>query len=208
MKKIRLFLLLVILGLSAFGTPQKLDLIIFEGNEYKCFGDILEDYFVANPDKKPNIKHIISNLNRGYFATYIIKDKQLFISNLQIYGKKNYISVVKKSFPNYKNQKLDWYTGLLIIQVENITQNTDMKWPANYITYIILEINNGNLTKTKPIGYNEFVFWGTRQYMEFKKTVEYQHLVEKLRNEKKYQYDVDSIIRWGICKFTTKILAE
>ena len=198
----------MILGFSSFATPQKMDLIIFEGKEYKCFGNILEDYFGANPSKKPKIDYSYSNLDRGYFATYLIKDKQLFIKDLQIAGNKNYVSVVKKVFPEYKNQKLDWYNGFLIIQVEIVIATTDMKWPANYISYIILEISKGNLVKIKQIGYNEFNSWGERQYLEFKKTTEYKNLLEKLKNEKKYNYDVDSIIRWSICKYTSKILVE
>jgi len=207
--KIKLLLLIfMILGFSSFGTPQKMDLIIYEGKEFKCFGDILDDYFVVNPDKKPKIENIPSNLNRGYFATYLIKDKQLFVNNLQIHGGKKYISVVKKVFPGYKNHKLDWYTGLLIIQVENFNENTDKRWPANYISFIILEINQGNLIKTKPLGYKDFISFGERQYQEFKKTTEYRDLAVKIKNEKKYEANVDSIIKWGICKFSSKILVE
>jgi hypothetical protein len=68
-----LFLLFPLL--SAFATPQEPDILLFEGKEYPIYyQDLMEDYFVRNPDKKPDAGDFVRSNNwRGYIATFKIE---------------------------------------------------------------------------------------------------------------------------------------
>jgi len=97
---------------------------------------------------------------------------------------------------------------LLGVQLENYSEYSDKSKPWTYVSYLIIEIDQGNLIKTRRIDYNELNVFAEKQYIELKKTNQYKELLDKIESENKTAYKPNSLIRWNILLYTNKIMIE
>lgn len=162
---VRIFLIVALtsfLATEAFATAQIPDILIYKGEEYALFSNPLEEYFEKHPDEKPQSDVTNTALWRGYIATFEIKDNQLFIKDIEIqyYDEisDEYLwrSVIEEVFPNQKEVKVDWFTGLLVIPQGKLVNYVHMGYASTYENYILFEIDKGNLTKEKKFNHKEY----------------------------------------------------
>jgi hypothetical protein len=179
MKTFLPLILTLFLGLNVFATAQYPDKIIYNGKEYSLHSNPLEVYFEKYPHKRPQDGIMSSALWRGYVATFEVKDNQLFLKDIEIEyrdtsSKESYPykwrSVMKEVFPDQKDVKIDWLTGLLVIPHGKLVNYVHMGYGSTYKNYILLEVDKGDLKKEKQFKYKEYEKFKERQFQKFKKT--------------------------------------
>ena len=202
---------------KVFSTAQYPDKIIYKGKEYSLHSNPLENYFEKYPDKRPKGEIMSTALWRGYVATFEVKNGQLFLKDIEIEvpdttSKNSYDttweSVLSEVFPNQKNIKIDWLTGLLVIPHGKIVNYVHMGYGSTYEKYILLEFNKGDLKKEKRFKYKEYEKFKERQFQAFKKTEEYKKLKNDLRKDDNTDEFVDSFLKNFVIRYTSKILVD
>jgi len=180
MKPLLTLLLTLIIGTNLFATAQEPDKIIYKGKIYRLLSNPLEVYFKKNPDKRPQGEAMSTALGRGYIATFEVRENQLFLKDIEIEyldttskGRSNYKwrSVLKEVFPNQKDVKIDWFTGLLVIPHGKIINYVHMGYGSTYKKYTLLEINKGDLKKEKRLNHKQYEKYKERQFQAFRQTI-------------------------------------
>jgi hypothetical protein len=215
MKRVLTLLVALFSGASAFATAQSPDKIIYEGKEYALYSNPLEPYFTKNPEKRPRPQIMSSALWRGYVATFEIKDKQLFLKDIEIQysdsvsaGAYKFRSVMQDVFPGQQEVKIGWITGLLVLPHGERVNYVHMGYGSTYEKYILLEIDKGDLKNAKRLKHKEYEKFKERQFQAFKKTDEYKTLKEDL-HKKGYSEDlIDSFLKSFVTDYTSMILTD
>lgn len=217
MRTILTVVLTLFLGLNVFATAQYPDKIIYNGKEYNLNSNPLESYFEKNPDKRPKAQVMSTALWRGYVATFEVKDNQLFLKEIEIQyrdttSKESYNykwrSVINEVFPDQKEIKIDWLTGLLVIPHGKLVNYVHMGYGSTYKKYILLEFDNGDLKTEKKFDYKEYENFKEKQFQIFKKTEEYKKIKTDLQKDGSSDEFIDSFLRSFITVYTSKILTE
>jgi hypothetical protein len=210
-------LLTTIFGLTAFATAQYPDKIIYNKTEYKLHSNPLESYFDKNPDKRPKGGLMSTALWRGYVATFEIRDNQLFLKDIEIQyrdttNKDNYDykwrSVLDAVFPDQKNIKIEWLTGLLVLPQGKVVNYVYMGYGSTYQRYILLELDKGDLKKEKQFKSKEYEKFKEKQFQVFKQTDDYKKIKADLTKDGSSEEFIDSFLRSFVTDYTTKILTE
>jgi len=220
MKNMRTLLMIILtlfIGINAFATAQYPDKIIYNGKKHDLYSNPLETYFEKNPDKRPQGGIMSTALWRGYVATFKVKDNQLYLKDIEIQYRDtssnkshNYKwrSVIDEVFPDQKNIKIDWLTGLLVIPHGKLVNYVHMGYASTYKKYILLEINKGDLIKEKNFKYKEYEKFKERQFQVFKQTKEYKKVKTELQKNGNADDFIDSFLRSFVTQYTSKILTE
>ncbi|SDL86291.1 hypothetical protein SAMN05421823_108307 [Catalinimonas alkaloidigena] len=217
MKTFLTLILTLFLVVNVFATAQYPDKIIYNGKEYSLHSNPLEMYFEKYPDKRPKDGAMSTALWRGYVATFEVKDSQLFLKDIEIQyhdttSKESYpykwCSVIKEVFPDQKDIKIDWLTGLLVIPHGKLVNYVHMGYGSTYKNYILLEIDNGDLKKEKRFKYEEYEKFKERQFQVFKQTDEYKKIKADLQKDGSSDEFIDSFLRSYVTEYTSKILTE
>jgi hypothetical protein len=217
MKTILAIMLTLVSGLKVFATAQYPDKIIYIGKEYSLHSNPLETYFKMNPDKRPKGGIMSTALWRGYVATFEVKEKQLFLEDIEIQyndttSKESYPykwrSVVNEVFPGQEEIKIDWLTGLIVIPHGKLVNYVHMGYGSTYKNYILLEIEKGNLKQERRFKYKEYEKFKERQFQAFKLTEEYRKIKSDLQKDGTSDEFVDSFLRSFVTEYTSKILTE
>jgi len=218
-KKIRtllIFLLTVFFISTVFCTPQRPEIIIYKGEKYQLLYNLpMAEYFKKYPDKHPKKDFYFSTgLTRGYVSTFEIIENQLYIKDIMIiiYDPREKIvekSVMNEVFPKQRLVKIDWVTGLLVLpKGKKIADPPNYAEYPLYENYIILEIEKGILVCEKEFTYAEYEVFKEAQFEAFKKTEEYEKLKAKLTRRNSTEESINSLIRYSIIEYSTKILVE
>ncbi|MDI9312194.1 MAG: hypothetical protein QM535_18410 [Limnohabitans sp.] len=215
------FLIVTVLStffyLTTFATAQYPDRILFDGKEYNLHSNPLESYFEKNPDKRPKGGVMSTALWRGYVATFEVRDSQLFVKDIQIQywdttDKKNHDtkwkSVMTEVFPDQKNAKVDWLSGLLVLPFGKLVNYVHMGYGSTYEKYFLLEIDKGSYIKSKQFDYKEYENFKDKQFSAYKKTDEYKETKAKLKKEGSSDEFIDSFLRSFVTQYTSKILTD
>lgn len=217
MKTILTIILTVFIGLNLFATAQYPDKLIYNGKEYSLNSNPLESYFEKNPDKRPKGGVMSTALWRGYVATFEIRDSLLYVKDIQIQywdtiDKKKHNtkwkSVLNEVFPEQKEIKVDWLTGIIVLPYGDLVNYVHMGYGSTYENYILLEIDSGNLKKEKHLKYKEYEAFKERQFQEFKKTEEYKKIKADIQKDGDSDEFIDSFLRSYETNYTSKILTE
>lgn len=217
MKTVLMIILNLLIWLKVFATAQYPDNIIYNGIEYDLNSNPLEKYFKKNPDKRPNGDIMSSALWRGYVATFEIKDNQLYLKDIKIEcqdttSKESYNtiweSVINEVFPNQKEIKIDWLTGLLVIPNGELVNYVHLGYGSTYEEYILLEINKGDLKKELNFKSNEYEKFKEKQFQIFKQTKEYKKIKSDMIKEGSTDEFIDSFLKDFVTEYTSKILKD
>jgi len=216
MRKLSIFIITACLTINLFATGQIDDTLIYKGSKRYLQTYPLEQYFKKYPNKRPETKSSSTGLWRNYVATYEIRNNQLFLKDIQIMQvnykstKLSYIykSVMNKVFPNNKNIKAIWFTGLMEVTYGKVIDIPNEPYGSvTFENYIIMEINNGDLIKEKHINYKIYDEFKERQFQAFKKTDDYQKAVISLKKHH-ITKGRDNLIKESILEYTNKLLTE
>ncbi|MEM7512890.1 MAG: hypothetical protein AAF388_18320 [Bacteroidota bacterium] len=216
-KSIVIFLLATYLPHSVFSTAQIPDKLIYNGKKYALHSNPLEEYFKEFPDKRPRREVSSTALWRGYMATFIVKDNQLYLKDIEVEVRDTtsgrsfdykWISVLKEVFPEEEFKKIDWLSGLLVIPNGELVNYVHMGYASTYSNYILLELDKGNLTYEKIFGYKEYEKFKAQQFEAFKLTEDYQKIREELIGEGSSENEIDDFLRIYIISYTSKILEK
>ena len=172
--------LIVVFTSKVFGSTQNPEKVIYNGQIYNMYYIFpLEIYFDKFPDKFPKKGIRSSALQRGYIATFEIKDNQLYIKDIEVdvfYDKmknkemtlkegrpKNIkdiynrewkrVSVFNDVFPNQELVKVDWFSGRLVLSYGKVVTRS---FTPTFENYIFLEIENGNLKSEEHLTNEEY----------------------------------------------------
>ncbi len=216
MKTILTIIFAVLFGLNVFATAQQPDKLIYNGIEYNLHSNPLESYFEKNPDKRPKGGIMSTSLWRGYVATFEIRDSVLYVKDIQISyydttdnnHDKQWKSVINEVFPEKKEIKVDWLTGILVLPYGDLVNYVHMGYGSTYKNYILLEIEEGFLKNEKRYDYKEYEMFKEKQFIAFKKTDEYKKIKKELQKEGDSDEFIDSFIRSYYTEYTSKILKK
>lgn len=217
MRAILIITLTLVLGLNVFATAQYPDKIIYNGKEYSLHSNPLEAYFEKNPNRRPKSGIMSTALWRGYVATFEVKDNQIFLKDIEIKyqdttSKESYNykwrSVKNEVFPDQKDIKIDWLTGLLVIPNGELVNYVHMGYGSTSKNYILLEIDKGDLKQEKKFKYKEYEKFKEKQFQAFKQTDEYKKIKADMQKDGSSDEFVDSFLRSFVTEYTSKILTE
>jgi hypothetical protein len=171
MKTILIIQLTLLFALKVFATEQCPDTIIYNGKKYTLHSHPLYAYFENNPDKKPKVNIISSGLWRGYVATFEVKDNQLFLKDIEIMGPERdwkWQSVINEVFPDQKEIKVNWFTGLLVIPHGGKVANYfEWDYGSSNKKYLLVKIDKGDLKKEKDFKYKKYEELKKRHFQDF-----------------------------------------
>ncbi len=217
MKPLLTLLLTIFIGTNLFATAQEPDKIIYKGKLYMLFSNPLEKYFEKYPDKRPKSASMSTALWRGYIATFEVRENQLFLKDIEI----EYLdttskerteyklqSVLNEVFPNQKEVKIDWLTGLLVIPRGKMKNYVHMGYGSTFKKYTLLEISKGDLKKEKHLSYKQYEKFKERQFQAFRQTDEYLKIKNDLQKNGTPDKFIDSFLRSYIVGYTSKFLTE
>ena len=217
MKTKLILLLAIVVGSTASATMQIPDKAIYDGKEYwleRLGNFLMESYFKEYPDmhsiKATLLRPRSTALWRGYVATYEVKDRQLYLKDMEIPeytiedGNRQirWESVMDKVFPDKKPLKIDWASGLLVLEPPRGETRREI---------ILLEIDKGDIKKEKQFADSEeYKTFKAKQFQAFKKTKpdEYKKAVEETKKFGRSGNRVDDSIETFITRYSTKILVD
>ncbi|NRB47662.1 MAG: hypothetical protein HRU41_08300 [Saprospiraceae bacterium] len=195
-------------------TAQYPDKIIYEDKEYMLHSNPLEAYFELYPEKRPKPKIAITSLWRGYVATFIVKNDELYLKDIKIMtggSLKNKVwkSVLRKVFPGKKEVRVGWVTGILVIPHGKQLNYTHSGYASIYSYYILLETVKGKVTDVKRFEHDDYILFKDKQFRAFKQTEEYRQIVKELKADGGYDDDfIDSFLRNFVIDYSSKFIAN
>lgn len=199
--KILFFFLLV--PVLAFATSQMSDMLIFNGKTLRLFCNPLERYLLLNPTLRPQGKIQSTALWRGYVAEFKIVEKELILTQIKVKNRMNkdddksneWDNVIDSVFPGKSSVKLDWYSGLLIVPTGEQEDYVHMGYGSVYSSYLILEVNQGNVLSEKNVTSYDFRNFKENQFDRYKLTTEYKEELNKLKKEGDNEAFLESLIK-------------
>lgn len=209
-------LFLLVIAIASFATGQMGDKLIYKGKTLEMTSNPLEVYFKNNPSLRPKSPIIMTSLWRGYVATFELADKQIKVKDIEIMVKdsiKNpnrYIwsSVYEQVFKNSASAKLDWYTGLLVVPTGKMLQYVHMGYSSTFESYLLLEIDKGNLITEKNMTNKAYLKFKHKQFKAYQKTDEYKILKERMLKKGDSEKSIDDFLEKFIIDYTSKILTK
>ena len=178
--RILLIVLLIILGSSfVFATPQRPDILIYEGKEYPIYnGDLLRDYFIKFPERNPMDKvHWCSDLWRGYSSVFEVSDGRIYLKDIFTGDCVTRISQLKKVVPDGKPLAMDEYSGVLLAfyrQQDDVDNPYSLDFYDAFEKYSIFEVTKGTIDEVRHFDKKAWLEFRKRQVQSFKKTPEYE----------------------------------
>jgi hypothetical protein len=195
-------LMLAVPTSSAFATKQEPDKIIYEGKEYDLYTYPIKGNSSKYLEKWPESKIMSTSLWRGYVATFEVKRKALFLTDIEIlissenedgYPDFSLKSVKDQVLPEGDDQLVDSFTGILVLAY-GYGEIVEDKY--GYSNYILLEMKNGRLIGKRSLDYKQFEEFEEKQFQAYKKTDEYEQWVEELKGESMTQELIDDFLRY------------
>ena len=214
MKYISLIAIYLTLSVCALATPDIPGRIIYKGNEYFLFTNPLDFLIEMNPNMEPKIKINDSTYNLPeYYVEYEIIENQLILKdivNLDESYNKEAPSLLQNLFPNKKQVKADWFSGLLVLPYGKLINYVHMGFASTYENYKLLEINKGNLIKEMNMNSKEYEKLKEKQFAAYKKTEKYKKVIAIFKeNEGNIKDgDLDPFLKILLTDYTTLILTE
>ena len=175
------YLLLLLLSVNAFATPQRSDYLMYQGEKYRLHTNPLEELFFVKKELRPETEVRSSGNWRGYIATFSINEDYLVVSDITIAKRDpnkehSYLreSVFLKTFPNESDRKMDWFTGLLVVPLGKRTRYVHLSYASQYENYLLIRIKDGLVLESDEMNLEEYMAFKVRQFEAFKATPAYE----------------------------------
>jgi hypothetical protein len=132
-------------------TAQIPELIIIDGETHLLCEEPIEYYFQLI-NKRPSFKWPSTSLWRGYRGTWLIKNKQLYLTNLETYfdeGDNKFFNW-RILFQNCSGDiKASWYSGTLRVPQGKILKGVNIGFQNIYEKDLFLTIKNGDVISSE-----------------------------------------------------------
>lgn len=145
-------------------AAQLADVIIMEGEKMDLYSNPLEVYWTKRNKKRPKF-HKSESCWRGYVATWEIRDKQLFLTDIDasvekrfsFFGGKSVKCTLKTIFskPGRDGIKAVWFSGKLRIPRGKMTQYEHSGYDSRFEREKIITIDQGNVIKIITLDYTQ-----------------------------------------------------
>ncbi len=181
MRKLLLLVVLTLNSLSLFATEQMPEKLWYKGRMISLYNvQPMEYFFEKFSSLRPNGNRRSTALYRQYIGTYEIIDSCLVLKDIEVEifddsGDKEE-SVFKQIFPTDTLLKISWVSKLFIIPYGEASYYNEETLESKSENYLILQFENGKLTKEKDFNRKEFVAFREQQFKLFKKTAKYEEL--------------------------------
>ena len=132
-------------------TAQLKEILLYKGDKVGMATEPLSPYLKNRKDIKFSLRS--TACLRGYFGTWELRDKKLFIIALKACTDKyrNYEVNLNYLFPGENEVFADWFTGDIIVPHGKLLQYVHMGYQSIYEKEFILSFNNGILISEKKI---------------------------------------------------------
>ena len=237
MKTIITFVLFF-LSFNLFATAQSPDYLVYKGKKHMLHSNPLEEYFKEYPERKPKTTMRSSALWRGYIATFEVKDKKIVLNDIKIrVDFEKWKSVKNKVVDDYyknededeiedkvevkvtwyqefinhltrKDLVIDWFTGILVLPYGEEINYVHMGYGSTYENYILLEVEDGVITREKNLKAKEYELFKEVQFSQYKKTAEYKKTLKELSKHGNSKEFIDNFLRSFIIQYTSEFLDE
>ncbi|AWI07922.1 hypothetical protein CKA38_00405 [Ereboglobus luteus] len=194
------------------------DILIYKGEEYSLHINPLDEFFYKNPDVKlPKSSTLVisSALWRGYLATFEIKNDYFFIKNVQTLtgdgkgtAESRWKSVINDIFKETMSRRLDWFSGLLILPRGKVVDYVHLGYASTFENYTLLEIDKGKCVKERHFSTEGYSKFKKKQFKAFKKTDEYNRLINKFNEQGVSKKRAIANIRNRVVYYSKKILVD
>ena len=216
MKLISSLCLTLFLSLSAvLATAQFPDRITYKGEEYALHTNPMEAFFEKHPEKKPKTETMCTALWRGYIAWFAVTNGVLQLEDIkiQVPVKKDdssfddeFKSVLKDVCPDGKPLVIDWFSGILVLPYGELKNYIHMGYASTYENYILLEVSEGKIGREKRLNADEYDEFREKQFKAFRKTDDYNKMVEEMKKDGDSQERIDEFLRIFVVEYTSRFL--
>jgi|JI9StandDraft_1071089.scaffolds.fasta_scaffold129764_2 hypothetical protein len=224
--KIKLFILIFSFSIcKIFATAQTPDKIIIDEKQFDLLNNPLEQFFKIHPELDPIYGGKIKMFNkyrnkpipiqfstgnyRGYIATFKIENNFLKLFDIKIQNieseKREYISVYKELFGD-KQISLN-YNGILIIPTGDFLDSANFGYSYLFSKYQLMTIKNDNIERSKEVTKDEYLKFKVIQFVEYKKTADYQNEVKEYFENWKTEKEIE-LSRKNTKNLTKREIAE
>lgn len=202
-------LILLLISNSGFAQKYITDKIIIDSINYDYRFHHLEQYFKTYPEKRPVVNKDTSIINRGYVATFEIKNNKLLLNDIHVELKKNSQkfnhSIVNKIFPTANDKNLTWITGLFYVGVGEPLDKQNDTLHIDYANYIVFEVKRGTISRKDWFSHKQMDVFKNYQYERFSRTKDFKKLESTLKNRYNMSdWQIDAYIRKNIIYLSRK----
>jgi len=145
-------------------AAQLPDIIILNGVQMDLYSNPLEEYWINSKKKKPLFYKLIS-CQRGYVATWEVKDKQLFLKEVDgnfvkkvfLFARRKAKYSIQQLFPKSRGRmvKAEWFSGKLRIPSGPMTMYEHSGYQSRFESEIIVTVERGNVLKSVSLDYTQ-----------------------------------------------------
>ncbi len=136
-------------------TAQMHEIIIYEGEEHGMASEPLEPY-LESLKEKPLIESTSTACWRGYVGTWEVKDKKLYLIDLQVSTGGEEEEGMDYIFPGQKEVFAQWFSGSVRIPYGKLLKYIHMDYESIYEKDLYLDFEDGILTNAHT--YENLVF--------------------------------------------------
>ena len=145
-------------------AAQLADIIIVDEEKMELYSNPLELYWTKRRRTRPSF-HKSESCSRGYVATWVIRDKQLFLVDIEgmvdrpifLFGSKPVKCSLKNIFSKSGPQgvKAEWFSGKLRVPRGKMTQYEHSGYDSRFEREMIITIDQGNVIKVITLDYTQ-----------------------------------------------------
>ena len=145
-------------------AAQLPDTIIIEKEKMGLYTNPLEQYWIRLEKKRPPFCPLDS-CQRGYVATWEIKDKQLFLKDIDgnfvkkslLFGKRLVRYSMKMLFSRSASRrvKASWFSGKLRVPRGHMTAYDHREYNSRFEKEMIITVDRGNVVKMVTLDYTQ-----------------------------------------------------
>ncbi len=143
-------------------AAQLPDTIIIEKEKMGLYSNPLEQYWIRTEKRRP-LFCVLDSCKRGYVATWEIRDKQLFLKDVDgnfikktfLFGSRIVRYSLKMLFSKSGSRKVKatWFSGKLRIPQGNMTAYDHSDYNSRFEREMIVTVDKGNVIKMVTLDY-------------------------------------------------------
>jgi len=204
----------VLISLNVYGSAQMADKMVYADSIYSMETNPLQQYLRLNPDKSPLAVVRPSSLLRGYVATFCITDSKLMVKDVEILSSTKtiankdsfvWVSTMKTVNPDQDQLFCNWFSGFLILTKGKLVKRIHMSYASTYENYILIKIIDGKKISEQSMTNDEYSKFKDVQFEAFKKTKDYELILEDWKKRKNSTGNPDDTFRLFVPMYSTQI---